>query len=258
MSTPPPCHAPGHPAHATGRRTARRSLGGVSGPLPDVVVAGGGLIGLSCAWRLAQAGLRVTVCDPTPGRQTSIVAAGMLAPITEIEFGAEDLLQLNLASARAWPAFAAELEDASGLPAGLYPAGTLSVAYDVDDVAVLTRLASYQRRLGLEVHELTGRETRKHEPMLAVGVAGGLWVPGDHSADNRKTVAALLAAVSRAGVEMVGRRVARVRVAADEANGVVLDDGTELAAGTVVVATGPWSGQTRGVPAELVPPVRPV
>jgi glycine oxidase len=94
--------------------------------------------------------------------------------------------------------------------------------------------------------------------MLAVGVAGGLWVPGDHSVDNRKAVAALLAAVEAAGVEMLVRRIARVRLEDDRATGVVLEDGTEISAGTVVVATGPWSGQTQGVPRELLPPVRPV
>ncbi len=231
---------------------------GPAGPTADVVVVGGGLIGLSCAWRLAQSGLRVTVCDPTPGRRTSSVAAGMLAPVTEVEYGEEDLLALNLASAAAWPGFAAELENASGLPVGLHASGTLSVAYDVDDVAVLARLASYQRRLGLEVEELTGREARKREPMLAVGVAGGLWVPGDHSVDNRKAVAALLAAVRKTGVELVERTVAEVVVTGGRATGVRLDDGGEIAAGTVVVAAGPWSAQVGGVPAELVPPLRPV
>ncbi len=227
-------------------------------PSPDVIVVGGGLIGLASAWRLAQAGLRVTVCDPTPGRRTSSVAAGMLAPITEVEYGEEALLALNLASARAWPDFAAELEDASGLPAGLHASGTLSVAYDVDDAAVLSRLASYQRRLGLEVAELTGRETRKREPMLAVGVAAGLWVPNDHSVDNRKTVTALLAATERAGVTLVRQRVERVLVERDRVVGVRLDDGTAPAADTVLVAAGPWSAQLAGVPEELRPPVRPV
>src|SRR6266545_5341594 len=227
-------------------------------PTADVVVVGGGLIGLSCAWRLAQSGLRVTVCDPAPGRRTSSVAAGMLAPVTEVEYGEEALLALNLASAAAWPGFAAEVEEASGLPAGLHASGTLSVAYDVDDVAVLARLASYQRRLGLEVAELTGRETRKRAPMLAVGVAGGLWVPGDHSVDNRKTVAALLVAVEKAGAEIVRQRVGRIRVEGERAAGVVLEDGTRIDAGVTVVAAGPWSAQLDGVPDDLVVPVRPV
>lgn len=223
-----------------------------------MVVVGAGLIGLASAWRLAQGGLRVTVCDPAPGRRTSSVAAGMLAPVTEVEYGEEALLALNLASAAAWPGFAAELEEASGLPAGLHASGTLSVAYDVDDVAVLARLASYQRRLGLEVAELTGRETRKREPMLAVGVAGGLWVPGDHSVDNRKTVAALLVAVEKAGAEIVRQRVGRIRVEGERAAGVVLEDGTRIDAGVTVIAAGPWSAQLDGVPDDLVVPVRPV
>jgi len=115
----------------------------------DVVVIGAGLIGLATAWRLAADGIQVTVCDPTPGAQTSNVAAGMLAPVTEVEYGEDDLLALNRASVNAWPAFAQELEELTGQPAGLHRTGTLSVAYDVDDAAALRRLADYQRRLGL-------------------------------------------------------------------------------------------------------------
>src|SRR4051794_27259971 len=124
----------------------------------DVVVIGAGLIGLATAWRLAVDGVQVTVCDPTPGAQTSNVAAGMLAPVTEVEYGEDDLLALNLASVNAWPTFAAELEELTGQSAGLHQTGTLSVAYDVDDAAALRRLADYQRRLGLEVEELSGRD----------------------------------------------------------------------------------------------------
>src|SRR5438093_13357116 len=107
----------------------------------DVVVVGAGLIGLATAWRLAADGMRVTVCDPTPGTQTSNVAAGMLAPVTEVEYGEDDLLALNLASVAAWPAFAAEPQAATGLSAGLHQTGTLSVAYDVDDGDALRTLA---------------------------------------------------------------------------------------------------------------------
>src|SRR3954454_6091272 len=141
-----------------------------------VVVVGGGVIGLATAWQLAVDGLNVTVCDPTPGQQTSIVAAGMLAPVTEVEYGEDDLLALNLAGVEAWPAFAAQLEEATGLSAGLHRTGTLSVAYDVDDAAELRRLAEYQRNLGLDVEVLSGREARKREPLLATGVSGGVWV----------------------------------------------------------------------------------
>jgi glycine oxidase len=223
----------------------------------DIVVIGAGLIGLATAWRLASGGARVTVCDPTPGAQTSSVAAGMLAPVTEVEYGEVDLLTLNLASAGAWPDFAAELESLTGLSAGLHPTGTLSVAYDVDDAAVLERLATYQQKLGLEVEELSGREARRREPLLAPGVSRGVWVPGDHSVDNRRAVAALLRATELVGVRMVRQRVARILVRGTTATGVELEDGSSVEAGTVVAAAGPWSAQLEGVPRQLRPPVRP-
>lgn len=226
--------------------------------MPDVVVVGGGLIGLATAWRLAVDGAQVTICDPTPGAQTSNVAAGMLAPVTEVEFGEDDLLALNLASVNAWPAFAAELEELTGQPAGLHQTGTLSVAYDVDDVAVLRRVAEYQRRLGLEVEELSGRDARRREPLLATGVSGGVWVPGDHSVDNRQAVATLLRAAELSGVQIVRQHVARVTTSGTSATGVLLDNGDTVHADYVIAATGPWSAQLAGVPEELRPPVRPV
>ncbi|WP_427894599.1 glycine oxidase ThiO [Kribbella sp. GL6] len=226
--------------------------------MPDVVVIGGGLIGLATAWRLAVDGLQVTVCDPTPGGQTSNVAAGMLAPVTEVEFGEDELLALNLASVDAWPAFAAELEDLTGQPAGLHQTGTLSVAYDADDMAVLRRVADYQRRLGLEVEDLTGRDARRREPLLATGVSGGVWVPGDHSVDNRQALTTLLKALELSGVQVVRQRVTRVLTSGTTATGVQLDNGDTVDAGQIVVAAGPWSSQLDGVPEELRPPVRPV
>jgi glycine oxidase len=224
----------------------------------DVVVVGAGLIGLATAWRLAADGIQVTVCDPTPGIQTSNVAAGMLAPVTEVEYGEDDLLALNLASVAAWPAFAAELEALTGQSAGLNRTGTLSVAYDIDDAAAIRRLADYQRRLGLEVEELTGRATRKREPLLAAGVTAGVWVPGDHSVDNRQAVSTLLRATELAGVKTVKQRVTRILTTGNRATGVELQDGSTIQAGQIIAAAGPWSGQLNGIPDELKVPVRPL
>jgi glycine oxidase len=67
----------------------------------DVVVVGGGVIGLSVAWRVAQRGLRVTVLErDEPGGATSAIAAGMLAPISEAVFTEKPLLRLIRASWR--------------------------------------------------------------------------------------------------------------------------------------------------------------
>jgi glycine oxidase len=89
-------------------------------------------------------------------------------------------------------------------------------------------------------------------------VRGGILAAGDHQVDNRALVAALLAACARAGVVLAPERVTAVRVAADRARGVVLASGEEVDAGVVVLAAGCWSGSLGGLPAEALPPVRPV
>lgn len=225
---------------------------------PDVLVVGGGIIGLVTAWRAAQRGLRVVVSDPEPGGGAAQVAAGMLAAVTELHYGEQTLLGLNLESARRWPAFVGELEEASGRLLGHRACGTLAVALDADDHAHLRELHALQRRFGLRSEWLTGRECRRLEPMLAPGVRGGLRVDGDHQVDPRRLAAALVVACERAGVELRRTRAERLSVAGDRAVGAVLADGGELAAGQVVLAAGSLSGRLRGVPSQAAVPVRPV
>ncbi|MEV0599318.1 glycine oxidase ThiO [Streptomyces sp. NPDC050315] len=225
---------------------------------PDAVIVGGGLMGLVTAWRAAQRGLRTAVVDPEPGGGAARVAAGMLAAVTELHYGEETLLGLNLDSAARYPAFAAELAEASGQDLGHRRCGTLAVALDADDRAHLRELHALQRRCGLDSEWLTGRECRKLEPMLAPGVRGGLRVDGDHQIDPRRLATALLTACERAGVEFVRERAARLTVAGDRATGIELADGTALPAGQVVLAAGSFSGRLAGVPEHVRPPVRPV
>jgi glycine oxidase len=220
-----------------------------------VAVAGGGLIGLSVAWRAAQRGLTVTVVDDAPGTGASAAAAGMLAPVTEASYGEEALLRLCQASLERYPAFAAEVEQASGLPVGLRTAGTLVVGFDDDDMRELDALHAYQRELGLAAERLTPRETRRREPALTPRVRGGLAVTGDHSVDGRALHAALSAAARSAGVRFVRDRVTGLEVTGGRATGLRTQGGAEVAADTVVLALGAWSASLPGVPPL---PVRPV
>src|SRR5436189_4540697 len=117
----------------------------------EVVVVGACIAGLASAWRAAQSGLRVVVLERgKPGCGATSVAAGMLAPVTEADFGEDALLRLNLESASMWPAFAAELEDATGMATGYRADGALVVAVDRDDAEELRRLHQLQRSLGLQ------------------------------------------------------------------------------------------------------------
>ncbi|WP_327409995.1 glycine oxidase ThiO [Streptomyces sp. NBC_01281] len=224
----------------------------------DVLVIGGGIIGLVTAWRAAQRGFTTALVDPEPGGGAAQVAAGMLAAVTELHYGEETLLGLNLASARRYPDFAAELTEATGQDLGYRRCGTLAVALDADDRAHLRELHALQSRSGLDSEWLTGRECRRLEPMLAPGVRGGLRVDGDHQIDPRRLAAALVTACERAGVNIHRTWAERLTVVRDRAAGVVTSDGTERGAGQVVLAGGSLSGQLAGVPDDVLPPVRPV
>ncbi|MCX4909394.1 glycine oxidase ThiO [Streptomyces sp. NBC_00878] len=224
----------------------------------DVLVVGGGIIGLVTAWRAAQRGFTTALVDPEPGGGAAQVAAGMLAAVTELHYGEQTLLGLNLASARRYPAFAAELTEATGQDIGYRQCGALAVALDADDRAHLREVHALQRRSGLESEWLSGRECRRLEPMLAPGVRGGLRVDSDHQVDPRRLAAALVTACERAGVTFHWTWADRLTVVRDRAVGVVTTDGTALSAGQVVLAAGSLSGRLAGVPGDVLPPVRPV
>lgn len=224
----------------------------------DVLIVGGGIIGLVTAWRAAQRGLATVVVDPEPGGGAAQVAAGMLAAVTELHYGEQTLLGLNLASARRYPEFVAELTELTGHDLGYRRCGTLAVALDSDDRAHLRELHALQRESGLESEWLSGRECRRLEPMLAPGVRGGLRVDGDHQIDPRRLIKALLAACEHAGVVFHRLWAERLDLAGDRAAGITATDGTRLGAAQVVLAGGSLSGRLAGVPDDVLPPVRPV
>lgn len=214
---------------------------------PHVVVVGAGIIGRTVAWRLAQADATVTIVDPDPRRSAAQVAAGMLAPVTEARASEQQLLALTLAAAAQWPAFAAELAASADRDVGYAACGTLVVARDRADVAVLDDLADQLRSLDVAVERLTSRQLRGRDPGLAPAVRGGLAVPGDHQVDPRRCLGALAVAAGRAGVREV-----RDGAAAVDARGVDLLAGGRVPADHVVVCAGWASG------ALIDLPVRPV
>ncbi len=228
----------------------------------DVVVVGGGIIGLAIAWRARQAGMSASVLErDVVGQGTSHVAAGMLAPVAEVEFGASGgrLLELGLRSASMWPSFASELEAGTGTPVGLLRTGTLLAARDADDARELERQLEFRRSLGLAVRRLRPSQARELEPGLAPTVRLALEAPDDHSVDPRLVLAALRQACDSAGVKLREHaRVARVVLDGSRVTGVTLQDGEHLSAGQVVLAAGPWSEQIDGLPAGAGVPVRPV
>jgi glycine oxidase len=227
----------------------------------DVVVVGGGVIGLAVGWRAAQRGLKVLVLErgAAPGRETSSVAAGMLAPISEALATELPLMRLGIASAAAYPEFLAELSDASGADPGYVRCGTMLAARDADEAESLARELELRQTLGLTVNRLRGSEARRLEPALAPTLRLALEIPDDHAIDPRKLTAALARALVNAGGELrVGTSVVAVNVTGDRVTGVRRADGADVTADNVVVAAGPWSSALDGVPAGASIPVHPI
>ncbi|MGE7433351.1 glycine oxidase ThiO [Kitasatospora sp. NPDC001175] len=230
----------------------------VSGSGTDVLVIGGGVIGLGVAWRAAQRGFAVVVVDPAHGGGAAQVAAGMLAPVTELQYGEEPLLRLGMASNERYAAFTAELSELTGLDTGYRRTGTLAVALDSDDREELRELHAFQQRLGLESHWLTGRECRRLEPMLAPGARGGLQVTGDHQVDPRRLSTALVRACERAGAQLLPAEATELLVEGDRVAGVRLSTGELLRAERIVLAAGCRSHLLPGLPEGVLPAIRPV
>jgi glycine oxidase len=220
----------------------------------DAVVVGAGLIGLACAWRAGRRGLSVLVVDRAeePGAAASRVAAGMLAPVTEADFGELGPLRVNLAGRQRWPAFAAELEELTGLSTGYRESGALVVAADADDARELRRLHEFQRALGLDAEWLTPSRCRELEPGLSPRIAGGILAPQDAQAEPRAVVQALAAAVEEIAL---GVEVEAIDHDGSQVRGVHTGEGT-IGCDQVVLAAGPWSAAL--APGGAGPPVRPV
>jgi glycine oxidase len=183
----------------------------------------------------------------------------MLAACAEAEPGEEALVTLGRASQARWPAFAAELKQASGVDVGLRSEGTLVVALTSDDQARLGHQLVFQQKLGLPLQWITAAETRRREPHLAGKLAGAVFSPEDTQVDNRKLAAALRIAAEAAGASISEHQAVKtISNDAGRVDGIVLADGRKVAADVVVLAAGAWSRSIDGLAPELRPPVRPI
>jgi len=206
----------------------------------DVAIVGAGVIGLSIAWRLAAAGLGVTVFDRGDAG-ASLAATGMLAAATELEPGGADLLALALESRSLWPRYRAELESEAGIDIDYRREGILTVALGRDEVDRLKFRHDLQARAGLVTHWLDGPRVRAMEPALRPSASAGIYCADDHQVDPRCLVPALRRALAaRGGRLMENLPVLSLDIAGGRVGGVVTPQG-HCRAPTVIVANGAWA-----------------
>lgn len=225
---------------------------------PDVLIVGGGVIGLAIAREAARAGMSVTLLERGGvGGEASGASAGMLASQLEAHEPGP-LLALSLRSRALYPEWAAALLEETGVDIDLRRDGALVVAKDPVASRHLDAAFRFQRDAGLPVERLDAAAARRAEPALAPGIEGGLFLPEEASLDPVLLTQALAAAAERAGARVVsGCGVASIAAASGRVEGVVATDGTRHAAARVVIAAGAWSGGI-AAPRFVPPPSEPV
>ncbi len=230
------------------------------GKRPRVVIIGAGVVGLGIAWRLAGRAEVLLFDRGKAGAGASHAAAGMLAACAEAEPGEEDLVALGRDSQARWPAFAEELLTRERHRRRIAPRGHAGSGADRgrsgDAGASFGISAKARPAAGVALRR------RKRAPRNRIWPASSparVFSPQDHQVDNRKLSAALRIAVEAAGAKIHEHQaVKEIAVQGGRTTGVVLEDGTHVAADRVVLAAGAWSRTIAGLPPDRRPPVRPI
>jgi len=208
----------------------------------DVVIIGGGVIGLTIARALALRGLSdVLLLDRSSlGTESSYAAGGMLAPQAEAD-RADDFFQLASQSRDRYPIFAAALLDETGTDIELDTTGTLYLALTEKDEEEIEQRFQWQSQAGLTLEKLTATEARRREPGIAANIRGALYFPLDIQVENRRLLTALIAANEQLGVRLIaGTSVTSVKIQQGGVTGVETTRGF-VSSRRVVIAGGAWS-----------------
>ena len=210
------------------------------GSMTDVLVVGGGVIGLSIAWELARNGVSVKLLDQGAfGQEASWAGAGILPPGNP-DSATHPYDRLRGESCRLWPKWSAELLELTGIDNGFLDCGGIEIRL-AGPTDQLDDLAESWRQEHVTVELLDRTELLELEPALNPSAVVGLRLPEKCQVRNPRHSKALIAALASAGVELLpGEPVTElVRdngriVAARTLNG-------EHVAGQFVVAAGAWS-----------------
>jgi glycine oxidase len=229
----------------------------------DVLIVGGGVVGLSVAYELLLRGRKVRILERgRVGRGATWASAGMLAPVSEADRAEADLVPFSMESLERFPDFVSGIEKRSGLPCGLKTGGLLHVAVDRDDEAELRHLEETLRLRDQPTRWLAASEVLEREPRVADRVLGGLLVEKDHQVDPRALATALCQAVRELGGEILeGFAVDAVSEEGGRVTGVqgrtAGGEPVRFECASVVLAAGAWTSEGIRSPASAIG-VRPV
>jgi len=223
----------------------------------DIVIVGGGVIGLTIARALALRGVR-DVCLVERGRlgtEASWAAAGMLLPQVEAD-AADEFFNLACQSRDLYPAFAAALRDETGIDVELDTTGTLYLALTEHDHKEIEKRYEWQTRAGFAVERLSGAEARELEPCISEATLGALRFPKDIQVENRRLLSALANSVTKLGVDIATETIVdSITIEGNRVSGVQTSRGA-ISCPTVVIAAGTWSSFIKTAPVPTIEPIR--
>jgi len=223
----------------------------------DIVIVGGGVIGLTIARALALRGVR-DVCLVERGRlgtEASWAAAGMLLPQVEAD-AADEFFNLACQSRDLYPAFAAALREETGIDVELDTTGTLYLALTEHDHEEIEKRYEWQTQAGLAVERLSGAEARQLEPCISDATLGALRFPKDIQVENRRLLSALANSVTKLGVDIATQTtVDSITIEGIRVSGVQTSRGA-ISCPKVVIAAGTWSSFIKSAPLPAIEPIR--
>lgn len=207
----------------------------------DVVVVGAGLIGSAIAWRLAQAGRKVTLLDRgEPGAEASTAAVGGLQPEAGRE-ASQPLLDLWLTSLAGYGDFVGELRETTGAAFEYRVCGRLNVALDDKQDEALRAAVKAQGAAGIACDYLTGDEARRLEPALTPTARSALYFPTHALVDNQRMSPVVATAAALAGVDVRPHEpILAIASSGGRIDGVQTSR-AQIAADVVVNAAGSWA-----------------
>ena len=225
----------------------------------DVLIIGGGVIGLSIARQLKKRGIaRIAVADRGEvGREASYAAAGMLVPRAEAD-SPDEFYRFCAASCGLYEEFAAELFDETGVDIELDREGTLYLAFDDKASSEIDRRFAWQSEAGTGVERISAAEILELEPLISPSVREGLFFPGDWQVENRKLLNALRRYADLNGIELLENcEIETVTFESGRASGAA-GSRVKLLADNIVLATGAWSSLINIGSNRLPVDVRPI
>jgi glycine oxidase ThiO len=209
----------------------------------DVLIIGGGIIGLSLAIELKLRSVKVTVLSRNFQAAATHAAAGMLAPQAE-KIPPSPMLDLCLQSRVIYSDWISKLEEITGLETGYWPCGILAPVYAPGEQVS----RGVGENLLTKEFWLNQTEIQQHQPGLSSEVVGGWWYPDDGQVDNRALAHVLWMAAQQLGIEVLDGVTVTEFVRENQQIKYVKTSGGDWQAERYVLATGAWSQELLPIP----------